>query len=152
MLTCLFDFRDYEYFTMVLPTAPGLEVFKRAGKWIDVPSIKRSSEVNIFDLLEVMSAGKIVATTHHVRPKQQERYNFIMLFAVNYHKLVRSLPELLPPGQEQDPYRQPVRLGDHIWAGVVKSHRYGIKGSETGEIVLPEDGDGVSGRQEVVES
>lgn len=138
---------------MLLPTAPGLEVLNGAGQWIDVPPIPGAYVVNISDLLEVMTAGKMVATTHRVRPVQQERYSFPMFFAINYHELVRPLPELLPPGhEEQDPNQQPVRLGDHIWSAVAKSHRYGLRGIESGEIVLPEDAGRLYGRQEVVEA
>lgn len=138
---------------MLLPTAPGLEVLNGAGQWIDVPPIPGAYIVNISDLLEVMTAGKMVATTHRVRPVQQERYSFPMFFAVNYHELVRPLPELVPadqhgPKEEQ----QPVRLGDHIWSAVAKSHRYGLRGIESGEIVLPQDADRLYGRQEVTEA
>lgn len=135
---------------MLLPTAPGLEVLNGEGKWIDVPPIPGAYVVNISDSLEILSAGKMVATTHRVRPVQQERFSFPMFFAVDSKELVKPLPELLPPGHEQDEKQKPVVLGDHIWSMVAKSHRYALNAIEKGEIVLPEDAHrtGLFGRQE----
>lgn len=145
--------RDYEYFTILLPTAPGLEVLNGEGAWIDVPPIPNTYVVNIADSLEILSAGKMVATTHRVRPVQEERYSFPMFFSVDYHTLVKPLPELLPPGDQAaaaEEKKKPVVIGDHVWSMVAKSHRYGIKGLKTGEIVLPEDAHrtGLFGRKE----
>ena len=58
---------DYECFTILLPTAPGLEVMNGEGEWIDAPPIDNAFVVNIGDMLEVWTGGTYVATSHRVR-------------------------------------------------------------------------------------
>jgi hypothetical protein len=65
---------DYECFTLLKPTAPGLEVLNRAGDWIDVPPVP----------------GTFVATSHPVRKVKEERYSFPLFFNVDYHTTGRD--------------------------------------------------------------
>ena len=48
---------DYECFTLLKPTAPGLEVLNGAGEWIDVPPVPGTFVVNIGDMLELWTNG-----------------------------------------------------------------------------------------------
>jgi isopenicillin N synthase-like dioxygenase len=48
---------DYECFTLLKPTAPGLEVMNGAGEWIDVPPVPGTFVVNIGDMLELWTNG-----------------------------------------------------------------------------------------------
>jgi isopenicillin N synthase-like dioxygenase len=43
---------DYECFTLLLATGPGLEVMNQAGDWIDVPPVPGGLIVNIGDMME----------------------------------------------------------------------------------------------------
>ena len=84
---------DYECFTLLKPTAPGLEVLNGAGDWIDVPPVDGTFVVNIGDMLELWTNGAYVATSHRVREVEEERYSFPLFFNVDYHTEVKPLPQ-----------------------------------------------------------
>ncbi|HVX07979.1 isopenicillin N synthase family dioxygenase, partial [Humibacter sp.] len=75
---------DYEVFTILKPTKPGLEIMNGAGEWIDVPPIDGAFVVNIGDMLDIWSNGAFVATLHRVRKVAEERYSFPLFFNVDY--------------------------------------------------------------------
>lgn len=126
---------DYECFTLLLPTAPGLEVMNGAGEWIDVPYQEDALVVNIGDMLEIWSNGEFVATSHRVRKVKQERYSFPLFFACDYHTDVAPLPELVARhGQANYP---PLKAGDHLYAQTIQTFKYLRERLARGEITLP---------------
>jgi isopenicillin N synthase-like dioxygenase len=126
---------DYECFTLLWPTAPGLEVFNGAGEWIDVPPLDDAYVVNIGDLLEVWTNGEFVATTHRVRKVQQERYSFPLFFCVDYDTVIEPLPRFVRPGTIARPT---VVAGEHLFAQTAQSFRYLKDRLASGELVLPD--------------
>ena len=120
---------DYELFTLLLATGPGLEVMNQAGEWIDAPPVPGALVVNIGDMLEYWSAGQFVATSHRVRKVAQERWSFPLFFALDYDT------ELRPLGQRE---AEPIRTGEHLYAQTVQTFRYLKERAEAGEIALPE--------------
>jgi isopenicillin N synthase-like dioxygenase len=50
---------DYECFTILVSTAPGLEVMNGAGEWIDAPPVEGAFVVNIGDMMEVWTNRRI---------------------------------------------------------------------------------------------
>jgi isopenicillin N synthase-like dioxygenase len=126
---------DYELFTLLRPTAPGLEVLNGAGAWVDVPPIDGAFVVNIGDMFEVLSNGRFVATTHRVRRVSTERYSFPLFFALDYDALVAPLPGFVGPGQ---PPRKPLVAGEHLFAQTAQSFTYLKRRLATGELRLPD--------------
>lgn len=126
---------DYECFTLLKPTAPGLEVLNGAGEWIDVPPVPGTFVVNIGDMLELWTNGAFVATSHRVRKVKEERYSFPLFFNVDYHTEVRPLPQFAP---RDDRPRRPLRAGEHLFAQTAQSFAYLRRRLESGELVLPE--------------
>lgn len=127
---------DYECFTILLPTAPGLEVLNGAGEWIDVPLVKGAFVINIGDMLEVLSNGTYVATSHRVRKVAQERYSFPLFCACDYDTLIEPLPALLKPG-EVSRYK-PLICGEHLYAQTMQTFAYLKKRLADGELELPQ--------------
>ncbi|MGF6770917.1 isopenicillin N synthase-like dioxygenase [Paraburkholderia sp. GAS199] len=127
---------DYECFTILLPTAPGLEVMNGDGKWIDAPPIDNAFVVNIGDMLEVWTGGTYVATSHRVRKVKQERYSFPLFFACDYHTVVEPLPQFATP--EALAKYPPVSAGDHLFAQTAQSFTYLKERLARGELVLPD--------------
>lgn len=127
---------DYECFTILLPTAPGLEVLNGAGEWIDVPLVEGAFVINIGDMLEVLSNGAYVATSHRVRKVAQERYSFPLFCACDYDTLIETLPALLKPG-ETSRY-QPLVCGEHLYAQTMQTFAYLKKRLAAGELALPQ--------------
>lgn len=120
---------DYECFTLLLATGPGLEVMNQAGDWIDVPPVPGGLIVNIGDMMEYWSGGTFVATSHRVRKVAQERWSFPLFFALDYDV------ELHPLGC---PTNQPgIRTGEHLYAQTVQTFRYLQERAGRGDIALP---------------
>jgi len=126
---------DYECFTLLKPTAPGLEVLNGAGDWIDVPPIPGTYVVNIGDLLELWTNGAFVATSHRVRKVKEERYSFPLFFNVDYDTEVKPLPQFVTEGAV---LRSPLVAGEHLFAQTAQTFAYLRKRIESGELVLPE--------------
>ncbi len=124
---------DYECFTLLKPTAPGLEVFSPDGNWIPVPYREDALVLNIGDLLELWTDGYYVATSHRVRQVKEERYAFPLFFTVDYETEVAPLEAF----RKSDAVK-PLRSGDHLLAQVMQSFRYQLERLEKGERKLPE--------------
>lgn len=120
---------DYECFTLLLTSTPGLEVMNQAGQWIDAPPVPGVLVVNIGDMMEFWSAGKFVATSHRVRKVVEERYSFPLFFALDYDV------ELVPVGQRGGPS---IHTGEHLFAQTARTFRYLKQRVELGEIAVPQ--------------
>jgi isopenicillin N synthase-like dioxygenase len=126
---------DYECFTLLKPTAPGLEVLNGAGEWIDVPPLPDTFVVNIGDMLELWTNGAFVATSHRVRRVVEERYSFPLFFNVDYHTEVKPLPQFVSRDGKERPA---LRAGEHLFAQTAQSFTYLRNRIDSGELVLPE--------------
>ena len=126
---------DYECFTILLPTAPGLEVMNGAGDWVDAPPVPGSFVVNIGDMLETWTNGEFVATSHRVRRVREERYSFPFFCVCDYDTLVEPLPHFVGPGRP--PKYSPVMAGTHLFAQTVQSFFYLKQRLAQGELTLP---------------
>jgi isopenicillin N synthase-like dioxygenase len=127
---------DYEFFTLLRSTAPGLEVMNEAGVWIDAPPLPDAYVVNIGDMLELWTNGDFVATSHRVRKVREERYSFPLFFAVDYHTRISPMPRLV--GRER-PARPGLIAGEHLFAQTARSFNYLRRRLEQGELVLPQE-------------
>jgi isopenicillin N synthase-like dioxygenase len=127
---------DYEFFTMLRSTAPGLEVMNESGVWIDAPPLADAYAVNIGDMLELWTNGEFVATSHRVRKVREERYSIPLFFAVDYHTRIAPMPRLVRPGKSvanpTDCRRAPVRADRanlHLPAQAPRDRRVGSSGN-----------------------
>jgi isopenicillin N synthase-like dioxygenase len=132
---------DYECFTLLKPTAPGLEVLNGAGEWVDVPPIPDTFVVNIGDLLELWTNGAYVATSHRVRKVKEERYSFPLFFNVDYHTEVKPLPQFVA---DDGASRPALRAGEHLFAQTAQTFAYLRTRLEHGELVLPDGSMGMN--------
>jgi len=126
---------DYECFTLLKPTAPGLEVMNGAGEWIDVPPVEGAYVVNIGDMLELWTNGAFVATSHRVRKVVEERYSFPLFFNVDYDTEVSPLPQFASADGKARPT---LRAGEHLFAQTAQTFAYLRNRIDAGELVLPE--------------
>ncbi|QIS21565.1 isopenicillin N synthase family dioxygenase [Nocardia terpenica] len=126
---------DYECFTLLTATGPGLEILGGDGNWIDVPPVPGTFVVNIGDLMELWTNGEFVATTHRVRRVPGERYSFPLFFCVDYDTVIRPLPRFHRPGR---PIRRPLRAGEHVFAQTAQTFRYLRNRMALGDLRLPE--------------
>jgi len=127
---------DYECFTVLLPTAPGLEVLNGAGTWVDVPPLEGTFVINIGDMLQVLSNGIYVATSHRVRKVGEERYSFPMFCACDYDTLIEPVSALCDEGRQAG--LDSLICGEHLYAQTLQTFGYLKQRLKTGELKLPE--------------
>lgn len=121
---------DYECFTLLFATAPGLQIVGKQGAWIDVPLIEGTMIMNIGDMMEIMSNGRYVATRHRVKKVQQERYSFALFHACNYDHVVA------PVVQGEAPRYAPLQCGEHLYNQTAQTFAYLKRRIANGELVL----------------
>lgn len=113
---------DYECFTILHCSAPGLEVLNAAGDWIDVPPVEGALVVNIGDMLEAWTNGEFVATSHRVRKVAEERFSFPYFATCDYATVVEPLPQFVGSGR---PARYPsIVSGEHLFAQTAQTFAY----------------------------
>lgn len=125
---------DYELFTLLRTTAPGLEVMNDSGAWVDAPPMPDAYVVNIGDMLELWTNGEFVATSHRVRKVPQERYSFPLFFAVDYHTRITPMARLL---RAEQPAHPGLIAGEHLYAQTAHTFRYLRARLQRGELALP---------------
>jgi isopenicillin N synthase-like dioxygenase len=126
---------DYECFTLLHATSPGLEVLNAKQDWVDAPPVPDAFVVNIGDLLEVLSNGRWVSTAHRVRKVTAERYSAPLFFNLDYDAEIAPCPHLV---QKDGEVRYPsVRAGEHLLAQTAQSFGYMQRQIERGELQLP---------------
>jgi isopenicillin N synthase-like dioxygenase len=131
---------DYECFTLLLADQPGLEVLNSLGQWIDAPPLSVDGEeayvINVGDMLEVMTAGAFIATSHRVRKVTKERYSFPLFFACDYATRIRPLPQFAQ-GEASARYEE-LSIGEHMWSMALQTYRYLGQKVRAGTLQLPQ--------------
>jgi isopenicillin N synthase-like dioxygenase len=127
---------DYECFTILFSTAPGLEVMNGEGRWIDAPPLEGGFIINISDMIETWSNGAFVATSHRVRKVAEERYSFPFFATCDYPTVVKPLPSFV---SEEHPARYPRLVsGEHLFAQTAQTFAYLKRRIAEGAASLPE--------------
>jgi isopenicillin N synthase-like dioxygenase len=85
----------------------GLQVRRRGGGWIDVPTIEGALICNIGDCLMRWTGDTYVSTPHRVIAPAVERYSIAFFLDPNPDALVETLP-----GMAAD--YPPIRAGEYL--------------------------------------
>lgn len=121
---------DYECFTLLFATAPGLQILNKQGRWMDVPLIEDTMIMNIGDMMEILSNGRYLATRHRVKKAQQERYSFPLFHACDYDYVVA------PVTRGEAPRYAPLKGGEHLFNQTAQTFAYLKRRIATGQLVL----------------
>jgi isopenicillin N synthase-like dioxygenase len=121
---------DYGSLTIVLPDGPGLQVFNKAGQWVDVPQVEGSFVVNIADLMMQWTNDTWVSTLHRVSnppfddaKRNTRRQSLVFFHQPNYDAMIECLESCLAPGET--PKFAPISSGDHLKSKFVKQTTFG---------------------------
>lgn len=121
---------DYECFTLLFATAPGLQILDKKGDWVDVPLMNDAMIMNIGDMMEILSNGRYVATTHRVKKVRQARYSFPMFHACDYDYVVA------PVVRGEAARYAPLKGGEHLFNQTAQTFAYLKQRVARGELVL----------------
>lgn len=121
---------DYGSLTIVRPDGPGLQVFNKAGQWVDVPMVEGSFVINIADLMMQWTNDTWISTLHRVANppfddalRNTRRQSLVFFHQPNYDAMIECLPSCLGPGEK--PRHAPVTSGDHLTSKFVKQTTFG---------------------------
>ncbi len=123
---------DYECFTMLHTSGPGLQVLSYDGHWVEAPPIAGAFVVNIGDCLEALTGGRFKATQHRVVNLGQERFSLPFFFAVDYETKIKPLSKFSDP--VTDAKYPPFCAGEHLWARTIQTFPYLKQRLESGEL------------------
>jgi isopenicillin N synthase-like dioxygenase len=90
---------DFECITLLYQTAGGLELCDPQGAWHDAAASGRQLTVLFGDMLENWTNGELRATGHRVRITPQQRFSFVLFFAVNDGVIVSPHPVFTGSGR-----------------------------------------------------
>jgi isopenicillin N synthase-like dioxygenase len=121
---------DYECFTLLFATAPGLQIVDKQGQWIDVPLVEGTMIMNIGDMMEILSNGRYLATKHRVKKVSEERYSFALFHACDYDYVVA------PVVGGEAPRYAPIKGGEHLFNQTAQTFAYLRRRIASGELVL----------------
>ncbi len=126
---------DYECFTILHQTKPGLQVMNSADQWIEAPPLEGTFVVNIGDMMEAWTNGLFRATLHRVVNHGHERYSMPYFQATNFDAEVRPVPTVI--GKSNPPRYQPIIAGHHLLGQLVRDFSYLKRRHQNGELHLP---------------
>src|SRR5690348_12394285 len=95
----------------------GLELLTRDGRWIPVSPKAGELVINIGDMLQRLTNGKLRSTTHRVvnpAPDRASKARYSMPFFLHFRSdfLIKALPETVPAGEQ--PKWPPITANDYL--------------------------------------
>lgn len=113
---------DFECFTIMNQTAPGLELTDVSGQWCQAPSDIGAFTIILGDMMERFTNGWLKATGHRVVNTPWIRYSMILFFAVDGDYTVAPLPQFV--SVESPSQYKPVTQDEHIERELERSNAY----------------------------
>lgn len=110
---------DFECFTIIYQTAPGLELTDLDGNWRQAPAAGGRFTILLGDMMERFTNGTLPATGHRVVNTPWQRYSIILFYAVDGDQVVAPLPRFVGP--DRPPRFPPVGQYAHIRNEVERS-------------------------------
>lgn len=86
---------DFECITLIIQTAPGLELRSVDGEWREASGDESTIVVLLGDMLERWTNGEFAATGHRVRNTRHPRFSIVLFCAVNAGEIVAPLAEFV---------------------------------------------------------
>jgi isopenicillin N synthase-like dioxygenase len=127
---------DFECFTILAQSAPGLQVLSSDGDWQDTPVWPDGIVVIAGNMLEFLTNGRLRSTLHRVVDTGQERCSLSYFFGLDYDTLLSPLPQYV----DEDVSGTPVSAGEYRLRCVVedmphlrdRATHYGLNPSQAG--------------------
>ena len=121
---------DYEVFTIMHQSAPGLLAFDRSTRtWRNMPVFKNTLLVLAGDMLEFMSGGHIKSLLHRVASTGEERYSYPFFMNLDFETELTVLPAWGRSAKS-------VVVGHHLLGQLYRDFPYIKERVDTGQWVL----------------
>jgi isopenicillin N synthase-like dioxygenase len=128
---------DYECFTLLHQSKPGLQVLTTENTWQAAPPIQGTYVVNIGDMMEVWTNGAFKATLHRVVNTGNERYSLPYFAAADFNAEIKPVPTMIGA---HAPSRYPkIIAGHHLLGQLLRDFAYLNRGHREGRLRLPFD-------------
>lgn len=125
---------DYEWFTVIWQSSPGLEILARDGSTRVAPDRADVLVLILGDLLEVLTGGVLESTLHWVRPAERHRYSLTYFFGPNYEEVIAPLPMEGSAGFDAYPI---LGAGEHLTGLRIRHFPHLRQAVEAGAINVP---------------
>jgi isopenicillin N synthase-like dioxygenase len=112
---------DYECFTILRASSPGLEQLTADDEWVATPPVPGRLAVTLGQLMEIWTNGEFPATMHRVRPTAEDRYSWPVFCTVDYWTTVAPRPQFV---SDDRPTRDSVIAGQHLWSQTAEAFSY----------------------------
>jgi isopenicillin N synthase-like dioxygenase len=116
---------DYECFTILVESSPGLQIMARDGSWYSVVSPPGNLLLLMGDLMEVISRGTLESVLHRVLPVQRMRHSCAFFVGLN--------PDTDIAAADASSFR----VGDHLLARMLENFPHLRRRVDAGEITPP---------------
>jgi isopenicillin N synthase-like dioxygenase len=113
---------DYECLTLLHTRNKGLQIMARDDEWIDVPVNPKALVVNIGDMMEAWTNGRLRSTPHRVLNLRPERFSLPYFVAANHDTIIEPFAELVPTGTT--PRYAPFAAGAHLERMLIRDFPY----------------------------
>lgn len=96
----------------------GLELLTKQGEWLAIPAVKGALVINVGDMLERQTNGRLRSTTHRVvnpRGDAAKRARYSMPFFLHFRPdfMIEPLPECIDPADKAPP-PEPISAHDFL--------------------------------------
>jgi isopenicillin N synthase-like dioxygenase len=114
---------DYECFTILASSAPGLQVRNSLGHWIAAPPLPGAFVINIGDILARWTNDVFLSTVHRViNSSGAQRFSLPFFFGANFNAKVNCLESCQ---SEQRPARYPpITAGEWTVSNITAAYGY----------------------------
>jgi hypothetical protein len=114
---------DYECFTILASSAPGLQVRSSLGHWVAAPPLPGAFVINVGDILARWTNDVFLSTVHRViNSSGAQRFSLPFFFGANYNAEVRCLASCQ---SEQRPARYaPITAGEWTVSNITAAYSY----------------------------
>jgi isopenicillin N synthase-like dioxygenase len=128
---------DFECFTILHTSTPGLQVMSSEDHWVEAPPVEGAFLVNVGDCLESWTGGLFKATQHRVINLGKERYSLPLFFATDFDVEIKPLPQFSTDlSREKYP---PFIAGEHLWGRTIDTFPYLKRKYDSGELIVDFD-------------
>jgi isopenicillin N synthase-like dioxygenase len=84
----IYPHSDWGFLTFLYTDEIGLQILN-GDTWIDIPLEKNKFIINVGDMMEVLTCGKLKSTNHRVLVRNKEKYSIALFYEPNLNSIIK---------------------------------------------------------------